>query len=192
MSFDLRILVWINNNLHGSIGFSYFVKYLTCLGEGGAIWIAACIIIVIFKKTRYAGLTLAVALILDYLIVNLVIKNIVNRPRPWAEYPDFESFYESISFSKPGESSFPSGHAAAAFCSAVVLLVRFKWKGLPALILAVVLALSRLYLCVHYPTDVLCGAIIGSLIGLFSCVIVSLVAKKIKDRKEIKNKGDCV
>lgn len=184
---DLNVLIWINDNLHGSTGFSYFVKYLTCLGEAGAVWIVACVVLLLFRNTRYAGLTLAVALILDYLIVNLTIKNLVGRPRPWTAYDGFESFYESISFSKPSESSFPSGHAAASFCAAVVLLVRFKWKGIPALILAILLALSRLYLCVHYLTDVLCGAVIGAVIGFAVCVIVDLVNKKIKTKKLKRN-----
>ncbi len=180
---DLDILIWIDNNLHSNEAVSQVIKYITYLGETGWIWIALCVVLLIFKRTRYIGVTLAVALILDFLLVNVALKNIVNRARPWTEYESFKQFYDSISLKLPTDSSFPSGHAGISFAAAVALIIRVRKWSIPAVILAVLIALSRLYLCVHYPTDVLVGAIVGSACGVLGCVIVSAIRKKIAKKE---------
>ncbi len=191
---DISILIWINNYLHGAPWVSHAVKWFTYLGNAGWIWILLCVILLCFKKTRYGGITLAVALIFDVLIINVLLKNVVNRPRPWTEYPAFQDFYHSIGLSLPTDSSFPSGHAAVSLCAATVLVMRYRAKGIAAAVVAVLIALSRLYLCVHYPTDVLAGALIGSAIGIGATFATDAVAKKIKQKiqqkKQIKNEND--
>ncbi len=165
--------------MHGSHGLSVFIKYISYLGNSGIIWIVLCLILLIFRKTRYAGFMLGVALVIDVLVVNAFLKNIVNRDRPWTEYEPFKDFYESIGLSLPSDSSFPSGHAASSCCAAVVLIVKFKWKSIPGVILAVLITLSRLYLCVHYPTDIIGGVLIGIACGVLGCVITHFVSKAI-------------
>ncbi len=181
---DIQTLIWIDNNLHSYHGFSMFVKGITFLGNGGWIWIAVCAVLLISGKTRYGGVTLAAALILDLIVVNLILKNAVGRERPWTEYPGFETFYDSIGLAKPTDSSFPSGHTAVSFCAAAVLCLRFGWKGAPSVVLALLIALSRLYLCVHYPTDVIGGALIGAVTGAVAVLIVNIVRGKIQRSKD--------
>ena len=137
------------------------------------------IVLLIFKKTRWAGVAVAIALVLDVLIVNVILKLSVNRPRPWQDYPDlgFQEFHNSISVREPSDSSFPSGHTAALFAAAVALVLYYKVKGLPALGVALLVAISRIYLCMHYPTDVIGGIVIGSACGVVGYFLMKLAKK---------------
>lgn len=176
---DIAILKWFDATFHGQTWLNYIMKYITYIGEFGAAAIISAIVLLIFKKTRWAGVTVAVAFVLDVLIVNVILKLSVNRARPWQTYPElgFQQFHHSIGVREPTDSSFPSGHTAALFAAAVALVMIYKVKGLPALAVAFIVALSRIYLCMHYPTDVLGGMLIGSACGVGGYFLTKLIKK---------------
>lgn len=163
---EIEILKWVDATFHGQAWLNQLMKYITYIGEFGVGAIVLAALLLIFKKTRRAGVAVAIAVVFDVLIVNVILKLSVNRPRPWTEFPELESFYNSCGVRLPTDSSFPSGHTAALFAAAVAFTFRYKAKGIPLLIIAVLVALSRIYLCVHYPTDVLGGMVIGTLCGV--------------------------
>jgi len=163
---EIRILQWVAETFHSEAWLNRIMLYITYLGEFGAGAIVCALVLLIFKKTRWAGVAVACALVFDALIVNVILKLSVNRARPWTEYEQFLDFYSAYGVRQPTDSSFPSGHSASMFCAAVALLFRYKLKALPALIIAFLVALSRIYLCLHYPTDVLGGVLIGSACGV--------------------------
>ncbi len=174
---DLNILKWVDATFHSQIWLNRLMKYITFIGEFGLGSIITALVLIIIPKTRWGGVGAALALIVDVLLVNVILKLAVNRARPWTAYPQFSEFYESCGVRVPRDSSFPSGHAASCFATAVFLLLRYKIKGLPAVIVAALVALSRIYLCVHYPTDVLGGVLIGSACGVAGYFLEKAVKK---------------
>jgi len=157
---DAGILLFIQEHMRIE-AFNGFWKAITFLGNGGWFWLALGLLLLIPQKTRKIGLTALFSILIGFLITNVVLKNWIARPRP---YVTVSSIYPLIS--KPGEFSFPSGHSAAAFSAAGVFVKTLpKRFGIPLFLFAVVIALSRLYVGVHYPSDVLCGVISGLLIS---------------------------
>ncbi|MDE6075662.1 MAG: phosphatase PAP2 family protein [Clostridia bacterium] len=181
MNADIQILKWVHDVFHDQTWLNYIMKYFTYIGEFGIGAILCAIGLFIFKKTRWAGVAVACACVLDVLIVNVILKLSVNRARPWQSYPDlgFQQFHLSINVREPSDSSFPSGHTAALFAAAVALVMYYKVKGLPALGVALLVALSRIYLCMHYPSDVLGGMLIGSACGVAGYFLMKVVKKYI-------------
>ncbi|MDE7158497.1 MAG: phosphatase PAP2 family protein [Clostridiales bacterium] len=176
---DIAILKWFHEVFHSQTWLNYIMKYITYIGEFAIGAILCAVVLLIFKKTRWAGVAVAIAFLINVLIVNVILKLAVNRARPWQTYPDlgFQEFHNAIGVREPTDSSFPSGHTASLFAAAVALVMYYKVKGLPALAVAFVVALSRIYLCMHFPTDVLGGMVIGSLCGVAGYYIMKPVKK---------------
>ena len=150
--------------------------FITSLGNGGMIWIAATILLLIPKKTRKAGVMSAVALLGSLIINNNIVKNIVQRPRPFVTFADLQ-----IIIPTPSEFSFPSGHTSSSFAAAAVFYRHLPKKlGIPSVILAGLIGFSRLYVGVHYPTDVIAGVLMGILLSYLAEYLVNLFAKKLK------------
>lgn len=170
--FELGILDFIRENLACPF-LDAVMPVITSLANGGIIWIITAVLLLIFKKTRKTGFSVALALLCGLIIGNLLLKNLVGRIRPY----DLNEGVE-ILIARLSDYSFPSGHTLASFEAATVLMIRDKRIGVPALILAVIIAFSRLYLYVHYPTDVLAGMILGVSIGIFACKAVDLLYKR--------------
>ena len=153
---------------------------ISFLGNAGMIWIALAVILVIWNKHRSCGLTLAAGLIASGLIGNVFLKNVVARPRPCWINQSIELAIES-----PADFSFPSGHTLASFIAATILFNYNKAWGAAAYILAGLIAFSRLYLYVHFLTDVLAGIVLGIAIGL----AVSVLMNRVLDRMTNKTAG---
>ena len=132
------------------------MPFITRFGNGGVIWIVLTVILLLIPKTRKTGLILGTALILDGILCNLFLKNLVRRIRPC----DINDAVRLL-IPYPSDYSFPSGHTAGE---------KYLWKA--ALVLAAFIAFSRMYLYVHYPTDILGGALLGILCGYLGCRIV--------------------
>ena len=138
-----------------------FWKAVTHLGDAGLFWIGLAVVLLIFKKTRKAGFAALFALGIGALITNVAVKNIVARVRPYEVLPELVRIIE-----KQHDFSFPSGHTCASFAAACALYHALprRW-GIPCLVLAALISFSRLYVGVHYPSDVLAGALIGIFAG---------------------------
>lgn len=152
------------------------LAFITSLGNAGIIWIVLAVVLLILPKTRKTGIIVAAALLVDLILCNLILKNLVARVRPY----DVNTAI-AILIKKPLDFSFPSGHTAASFAAMTALfLAKMKKAWIAALILAVLIAFSRLYFYVHYPTDVLGGIVVGILSGVLGYAIVEKLDKRRK------------
>lgn len=138
---------------------------VTLLGDNGVIWIAAALLLLANKKKRKYGLLLLLALLAGVLVGNVCLKHLVARPRPcWLEAVP-------LLIANPTDFSFPSGHTLSSAIAATVLTAMDRRLSFLVIPLAVLIAFSRLYLFVHFPSDVLCGAVLGVAIGLCAVAI---------------------
>lgn len=183
---EIDILRWINENLHGSNFINQVIKYITYLGDAGIMWLVLSIALLCFRKTRKGGFIV----LIGYCTVvggnHFILKNIINRPRPFTEATDLIAFIESIGMELPDSSSFPSGHTFASMCSAIILTLSFGKKGAWSYIPAGLISLSRIFLCVHYPSDVLGGAVLGTLCGALVYWIMNILIDKYFDWRKKK------
>lgn len=177
MSIELKILDWFQT-LH-TPAFDKIMTSITKLGDAGIFWIILTLIFLIIPKMRRTGIIMASALIMDLLICNVAVKNLVARTRPY----DVNTGVQLL-VAKLRDYSFPSGHTAASFASVTALYLAGEkklWK--PALAIACLIAVSRLYLYVHYPTDVLGGMVFGILAGYVGYRLVKFAEAKLSRRK---------
>lgn len=138
------------------------MKNITHLGDSGIFWILTGLVLFCFKKTRKMGFCVLLSLAGGLLIGNILLKNLVARDRPCWIDPAIQLLIEN-----PGDFSFPSGHTMASFAAALPLFWEGRREKIPfigpaALVLAALIAFSRLYLFVHFPTDVLGGLVLGA------------------------------
>ena len=174
LSFDFWILDFIR--AHISCAFlDAVMPVITNLNNHGEIWIFVGIILLLTKKYRKYGVYLLVGLLIGLLLGNGVLKNLIARPRPFSFRPEV-----SLIILPPGSFSFPSGHTLSSFIAAFILLRADKRFGVGGMILATLIAFSRLYLYVHFLTDIL-GAIL--LAFCISCVVLKAGEKHTKQGK---------
>lgn len=154
---DGNILLWIQEHLRGDVLNDLMVWY-THMGDGGLLWLGLSLVLLCFPRTRRAGLLALMALALGGLFTNLLLKPLVDRTRPWLIV---NGLYALVG--EPDPHSFPSGHTCAAFAAAGVWFRNLpgRWLGAVGLGMAALMGFSRLYVGVHYPSDVLAGALIG-------------------------------
>lgn len=176
--FEASIILWIQENLRGAM--DAFWIFVTHLGDEGYLWIALGIVLLFWKKTRPIGVTVLLALLLDFVIINLTLKGLVARPRPFVVNETIVPLVGGVSPYR----SFPSGHSGGSFAA---MLALSKWVpkkiGIPAIILATMVALSRLYVGVHYPTDILGGFVVGLVSSFAAYRIVKLIIRKMEEKK---------
>ena len=144
--------------------------FITTLGNGGIFWICLGLALAVIPKTRKCGICMLLSMALTFILGNLVIKNIVARPRPFTIATEI-----ALKIPQPGEYSFPSGHTMNSFTAAATVFLFYKKPGIAAFVLAALIAFSRMYLFVHYPTDILAGMVLGIVDAL---LIFRLTSKK--------------
>lgn len=168
--FDLPILDWIAAHLWCDV-LDVLMPIITVLGDAGIFWIAVSAVLLCIPKYRKAGLGMGIALLMGVVLCNIILKPLIGRIRPY-DY-QLEHFGKTIELlvATPHDFSFPSGHTIASFEAAVALTVRHKKLGAAALVLAVLIAFSRMYLYVHYPTDVLASVVLGSALAFLGCFL---------------------
>ncbi|MBP3379222.1 MAG: phosphatase PAP2 family protein [Clostridia bacterium] len=180
-------MTWLNEfevgllkGLHDALQCTFLDKFfplITSLGNAGIFWIIVAVVLLFFKKTRKAGVTMAISLILGLIICNLTMKPLIARIRPY----DFDTSLQALMLiDAEHDFSFPSGHTVASIEAAVALWLNNKKWGTAAIVLAAVIAFSRLYLLVHYPTDVLAGVIIGVAIAFAAFALAKWLIKVTK------------
>ena len=157
---DGQILLWIQETLR-THWLTPIMQAVTFLGEAGWFWIALAAVLCCFRPTRRAAIAAAIALLLSLLVNNLILKPLVDRTRPYEVLEGLVNLAPP-----PGDASFPSGHAGASFAASTAMAphLRRRW-AVCLLVLAGLIALSRLYIGVHFPTDVAAGVLIGVVLG---------------------------
>lgn len=172
MAFEFEILNFFQE-LHTPV-LTWIMRAASRLGDAGFIWILLAVILLLIPKTRKIGMLVSVALILDVITCNLILKPLVARTRPY----DVNTAIELL-IAAPKDFSFPSGHTAASFAAVSALwFTKEKKFWIPALVLAVLIAFSRMYFYVHYPTDVLGGALLGIFCGWMADKLLAWGKKK--------------
>jgi len=172
-SFEIGILDFIAEHF-GCKFLDIVMPIITMLGDGGVFWITIAVIMLFFKSTRKTALTMGMALVMGLLVCNVTLKPLVGRIRP------YELREVALLIKAPHDASFPSGHTAVSFAAAGVVALRRSKLAIPALILASIIAFSRLYLYVHFPTDVLGGILVGMICALLGCSFGSRLCKKLR------------
>ncbi len=173
LNLDGAILLWIQNHVRNDI-LNWIFILITRLGDKGRVWIAIILILLISKNTRKIGIMSAIAIIFATIFNNVILKGIFERTRPYEVVAGLNCVIENMK-----SFSFPSGHTSSSFAMGTILYTQLPRKyGIPALILAGLIAFSRMYLGVHYPTDI----IGGMLTGIVSALIVIFVYKKLKKK----------
>ena len=177
-SVDETVLLFIQEHLRVAF-LNQPMVWISSLGDAGIFWILLGLVLAIVPKTRKYGVLALSSLLICFLFNNLLLKNLVARPRPYTRLPELTMLMPC-----PSDASFPSGHACASFAAAGSLWWSMdrKWNAvrIPALVLAILIALSRLYVGVHYPTDVITGTAVG-LVGSF---LVTRYLSPVYDRAE--------
>ena len=169
--FDLPILEWIAANLRCPF-MDTIMPIITLLGDAGIFWIAIAALCLFFPKYRKMGLSMGISLLIGLLVCNVLLKPLVGRIRPY-DY-QLEHFGKQIQLlvAAQHDFSFPSGHTIASFEAATAIMLHNKKLGIVAMILAVMISFSRLYLYVHYPTDVLTSVVLGIGIAFLGTFLV--------------------
>ena len=172
LSYEFAILDWIQENMRNPT-LDLLMPAITALGNSGLIWLLLAGILLLTPKHRRAGAAVLAGLVLEIICCNMVLKPLVARVRP----RDVNTAVQLL-IARPDDFSFPSGHTGASFAAAAALFADRNRLWIPSLILALLIAFSRLYLYVHYPTDILAGAAIGMMAGWAGRQAVDILWKR--------------
>ena len=152
---------------------SFFLGLTKITGSYAQIWVILGIILLFFRKTRATGAAILLSFIGVYIFGQLFLKNLFSRPRPCQIDQTF-----ALLVARPSSSSFPSTHSACSFAAATSIFLKYRKAGAAVLAVAVLIAYSRLYLFVHFPTDVLAGIILGIILGVVAVRVCDHILKK--------------
>lgn len=175
---ELEVLDWIAQHLHTDL-LDSIMPWISRLANSGGIWLLLGVLLMTLnRKERRVGGQVLLSMLLSLFFCNLILKNTVGRLRPFVQNPLVE-----LLIAAPGDPSFPSGHSSVSFAAAAVLMLNGSKGRWAALVLAGLIAFSRLYLYVHFPSDVLAGAALGIVCGLLSRQIWTYGSKRYTLRK---------
>ena len=179
---DHSILIFIQENLR----FDWLTDVniaVTHLGDHGKLWIVLCLVLLLFKRTRKAGICGLLSLLINLLITNATLKPLVARVRPYEQFQDLVRL-----IGKQRDFSFPSGHTSSSFAAAWAIFTMYRTEktprvlGIASMILAIWIGWTRLYVGVHFPTDVFAGAAIGIFSAWAAGKIIEAAIIKWKER----------
>lgn len=176
MAFEFAFLDWLQQFTHPVM--DALAVFFNWAGMHGELWILFGVILLLRRSTRKAGLAMLLALLFYLLVGDMILKPLFARPRPC----DLNTLIQ-ILVERPNGHSFPSGHTSSAFAAAAALFCQNKRLGIPALVLAAFIGFTRLYLYVHFPTDVLAGILLGLMLGAAASALVNFAAKKCAEKK---------
>ena len=157
---------------------SLFLIITKIAGSYGQLWVVVGLALLIPKKTRWTGIAVLISYVGVYIFGQMILKNLISRPRPCHVDQAFEMLV-----ARPSSSSFPSTHSAWAFAAATAIFMKYKKAGIAAFVAAALIAFSRMYMFLHYPTDVLCGIVFGIILGIVADKICDIVKKRIEEAK---------
>ena len=181
MDWEFSFLYFLQE-LHNPV-LDKIMLFITSLGNEGLLWIGIAVVMLFFKKYRKCGISIGVALLLMEITGNLVLKELIMRDRPCWIDPTVELLLKA-----PSSYSFPSGHTFAGFAASVTIFLNHKKEGIAAIIVASLIAFSRMYLFVHFPTDILGGMVFGTGIAVLVYFgmkkFAPMVQAKISERKK--------
>ncbi len=166
---DIQILYWLADFVRTD-WLTPVMTFLTHICDHGELWLTLALILLLRPRTRKCGAAILTAMLLGLVLGNGILKPLLARPRPFLTYPDL------IPLVQIGGYSCPSGHTLSSFCAAGAVACFQRKAGIAALLLAALIGLTRLYLGVHYPTDVLLGAALGVCFGILGAAIVKRTA----------------
>lgn len=174
MTWEYNFLSWVQEHRVAIV--NPIMKFLSFLGDKGWFWILVALILLMMRQTRRTGMDMAVAMLLLFIVGNLILKNVIDRTRPY-------NLYQSLIplAPKPHDASFPSGHTMHSFGAATAIFLNDRRWGTAALVLAFGIGISRMYNGMHYPTDVLAGALLGVAAG---CLAHWIVGRYMDSRKK--------
>jgi undecaprenyl-diphosphatase len=160
--------------------FTPFFEFISLLGKGGAFLILLSLLLTFYRPTRRFGTAMCLGLALGALVTNCCLKVLIARARPYADESSiYYQFWQLVGMHTESDKSFPSGHTTAAFGACVsVFLIGKKRISWTALLFGLAMAVARIYLCVHYPSDVLAGFLVGTLAGCCAVIIASHLPAK--------------
>lgn len=175
-TFEFAILNWIQLHCRCEV-LDVALPAVSWICNHGEVWILLAAVLLMLKKTRRIGVVLSVALLLDLLCCNVILKPLVNRVRPC----DINTAVQLL-VARPLDGSFPSGHTAVSFAAVSALRAAGSRLWKPAFALALLIAFSRLYLYVHWPSDVLAGAVLGILLGYAARWLTAVLEHRLRRR----------
>ncbi len=189
--FDIAVTTAIHRLYEVGGGFfTPFFEFVSLLGKGGIFLILLSLLLTFHKPTRRFGTAMMIGLALGTLMTNCILKVLIARARPYADQSSiYYQFWQLVGMHTESDKSFPSGHTTAAFGACVpVFLIGRKRISWTALLFGLAMAVARIYLCVHFPSDVLAGFLVGTLAGCCAVIIASHLPAKWYEMNFIKQK----
>ncbi len=168
----MKALTWVHENMSGEI-LDTIMKFITYSGDYAAVWIILSAVLLIRRPTREIGIVMFFAVLIGFVLNDLMIKPLIERPRPFIDNPSL-----SLIISPPGGYSFASGHTVKAFAAAFVICIYNRKYGTVFLVYAMLMGFSRVYLMIHYPSDVITGAMIGILCAVVAYSVMKYYKKR--------------
>lgn len=170
--------------------FTPFFEFISLLGKGGIFLILLSLLLTVYKPTRRFGTAMCLGLALGALVTNCCLKIVIARARPYTHTDSiFYDFWQLVGMHTESDKSFPSGHTTAAFGACVpVFLIGKKRVSWAALLFGITMGIARIYLCVHYPSDVLAGFLVGTLAGACAVIIAAKLPAQWYELNFIKKK----